>query len=65
MHIATTNAAIMPNVYAELCESRFFARNALLRAGKLPFMAVSSAKWVEDEKKWSGMFILLLKITLD
>ncbi|KAJ5217910.1 uncharacterized protein N7498_000009 [Penicillium cinerascens] len=37
-----------------LREERLRARKALERAGKLPFKFVSSAKWVDIERSWTG-----------
>ncbi|OAL56105.1 hypothetical protein IQ07DRAFT_595725 [Pyrenochaeta sp. DS3sAY3a] len=41
-------------VNQQLRESRLAARSALERAGTLGFKPVSSAKWVDVERKWSG-----------
>lgn len=41
-------------VSQELREARLAARGVLERAGNLHFKPVSSAKWVDVERKWSG-----------
>ncbi|VUC36233.1 unnamed protein product [Clonostachys rosea] len=37
-----------------LREARLLARNALARAGKLAFKPVSSAKWCDVQRSWTG-----------